>query len=216
MDLALDHQLTDRLDWRDLAPNRDLLVSFLTTRCRDPHEAEDLTQEALLRAARFRSSQREPGRLRSWLFRIAANLHRDHVRRETKWATVPFDDPLFEDLEAEVRDDVEVVRTLTVDGDEHDLGDVIGALNRSWGGLSERDRRVLGAFYGEAGSAAAAATAAAIPRGNVKVCLHRARRRLEARIRRELSVASLTRVTPRRCSAQLAENATSTAKSARV
>src|SRR5207302_587150 len=43
--------------------------------------AEDLTQETFLRAWRQRRSLREPQATRGWLFRIAANLWRDRLRR---------------------------------------------------------------------------------------------------------------------------------------
>jgi RNA polymerase sigma-70 factor (ECF subfamily) len=48
---------------------------------RDPHAADDLTQEAFLRAWRQRRSLRHPEALRVWLFRITANLWRDQLRR---------------------------------------------------------------------------------------------------------------------------------------
>lgn len=47
----------------------------------DRHTAEDLTQEAMLRAWRKRASLRDPVAGRVWLFRIAVNLWRDWLRR---------------------------------------------------------------------------------------------------------------------------------------
>ena len=72
--------------------------------------------------------------------------------------------------------------------------EVAAALSLSWDDLCERDRLVLEAFYGEDGSAAAAASACAVPRSNVKVRLHRARRRLEERIRVHLASATVERL----------------------
>jgi RNA polymerase sigma-70 factor (ECF subfamily) len=47
----------------------------------DRHRAEDLTQEALLRAWQHRQQLREASGLLAWLFQITANLWRDHLRR---------------------------------------------------------------------------------------------------------------------------------------
>src|SRR5262249_21075617 len=47
----------------------------------DPHEAEDLMQEALLRAWRKQHLLREPQAARIWLFRIVVNLWRDRLRK---------------------------------------------------------------------------------------------------------------------------------------
>jgi len=47
----------------------------------DAHAAEDLTQETFLRAWSRRGLLREPGSIHVWLFRIAANLWRDQLRR---------------------------------------------------------------------------------------------------------------------------------------
>lgn len=47
----------------------------------DSHTAEDLTQETFLRAWTGRQHLREPRSLRVWLFRIAANLWQDQLRR---------------------------------------------------------------------------------------------------------------------------------------
>ncbi len=47
----------------------------------DRHAAEDLTQEAMLRACRSWKQLRDERRLRVWLFQIAANLWRDQSRR---------------------------------------------------------------------------------------------------------------------------------------
>jgi RNA polymerase sigma-70 factor (ECF subfamily) len=47
----------------------------------DRHQAEDLAQETLLRAWRHRKRLRQRKAARVWLFKIAANLWRDQVRR---------------------------------------------------------------------------------------------------------------------------------------
>ena len=48
---------------------------------RDEELAADLTQDALLRAWRKRRSLKDHRARRAWVFRIAANLYRDHCRK---------------------------------------------------------------------------------------------------------------------------------------
>ena len=48
---------------------------------RDPAEAEDLTQETLLRAHSRLASLEEEARLLPWLYRIAGNIARDRFRQ---------------------------------------------------------------------------------------------------------------------------------------
>jgi RNA polymerase sigma-70 factor (ECF subfamily) len=46
-----------------------------------PDAAEELTQETFLRLVRMIEEYEHSGRFESWLFRISANLARDHARR---------------------------------------------------------------------------------------------------------------------------------------
>ena len=50
----------------------------------DAHRAEDLLQEALLRAYRALGELREPGQFRTWLLSIAQNVLTDAARREAR------------------------------------------------------------------------------------------------------------------------------------
>ena len=54
---------------------------FALRMTRDHHQAEDLTQETLLRAWSQRHRIARPGALRTYLFTVAANLWRDQLRR---------------------------------------------------------------------------------------------------------------------------------------
>ena len=49
----------------------------------DPHRAEDLTQETFLRAWQSRETLKNEQATRVWLFRIAANLWTDELRRKS-------------------------------------------------------------------------------------------------------------------------------------
>jgi RNA polymerase sigma-70 factor (ECF subfamily) len=50
--------------------------------------AEDLTQETFLRVVRTIESYEHDGRFEAWIFRIAANLARDHARKRKRRGTM--------------------------------------------------------------------------------------------------------------------------------
>jgi RNA polymerase sigma-70 factor (ECF subfamily) len=50
-------------------------------------EAEDLSQETFLRAYRAYRALPEDANVRAWLFAIATNLHRNHIRSEKRRST---------------------------------------------------------------------------------------------------------------------------------
>lgn len=57
------------------------LYGYFLQACRDHHDAEDLLGEMSLRLVRRLKHYDEKGRFEPWLFRIAANLVRDRIRR---------------------------------------------------------------------------------------------------------------------------------------
>ncbi|MCF8044150.1 MAG: RNA polymerase sigma factor [Desulfarculaceae bacterium] len=57
--------------------------SFIAAMIRDDWAADDLAQETFLSAKQNLASLREPGKLKSWLYRIARNKCLDHFRRAT-------------------------------------------------------------------------------------------------------------------------------------
>ena len=60
---------------------RPALIAFFVRRIRNPSEAEDLTQEVLMRLVEL--SDDEVGKPDAYIFRIASNLLRDRHRRLT-------------------------------------------------------------------------------------------------------------------------------------
>ena len=52
---------------------------------KDAGIAEEIVQEALLRALVSRRTPREMSEFRRWLYRIVLNLAREHHRRQTRW-----------------------------------------------------------------------------------------------------------------------------------
>ena len=68
---------------RRLAGHRQAIFRFLLGMARDPAEAEDLTQETLLRAHTRLASLEDEAKLVPWLYRIATNIARDRFRQSS-------------------------------------------------------------------------------------------------------------------------------------
>jgi RNA polymerase sigma-70 factor (ECF subfamily) len=126
----------------------------------NPSEAEDIAQDALLRAWRRRSTLRDGDRRNQWLATIVRNeAFRQHARVRP--------DPIATIESQEGADDERVVATV-------ERADLHAALGR----LSEKDRQLLLLRYDEDLTQAAIASRLGIPEGTVKVRLHRARDKL--------------------------------------
>lgn len=170
--------------WDQLLALRPAVLSFLKRRCRDEHQAEDLTQETLLRAARHGAHLHRVQRPVSWALQIAANVHLDHARKESWQRLTPPDHAAFLSIPGtEPVPGGDAERDLyQVDGQEVEGEDLAAAVRAVWGTLLGRDRVVLSAYYGARGGSAAAAAACEVSRDLVKVRVFRARRRLHAAV----------------------------------
>ena len=126
----------------------------------NPSEAEDIAQDALLRAWRRRSTLREPDRRNQWLATIVRNeAFRQHARVRP--------DPTDTIELSEGAEDSRVVAAV-------ELADLHQALKK----LSEKDRDLLEMRYQDDLTQGAIARKLGIPEGTVKVRLHRARNKL--------------------------------------
>ena len=126
----------------------------------NPSEAEDIAQDALLRAWRRRSTLRDSERRNQWLATIVRNeAFRQHARvRPDLTSAIEF---------REGAEDERVLATV-------ETADLQAALE----GLSQRDRKLLEMKYEEDLTQATIARRLGIPLGTVKVRLHRARNKL--------------------------------------
>lgn len=126
----------------------------------NPCEAEDIAQDALLRAWRRRSTLREVDRRNQWLATIVRNeAFRQHSRMR------PDPTAMIETYEG-----VEDERVV----DAVERADLHAALKL----LNDRDRQLLELRYTEDLTQQAIARRLGIPEGTVKVRLHRARDKL--------------------------------------
>jgi RNA polymerase sigma-70 factor (ECF subfamily) len=126
----------------------------------NPNEAEDIAQDALLRAWRRRSTLRDGARRKEWLGTIVRNeAFRHHSRVRP--------DPVDEVESWEGEEDERIVSTV-------ERADLHAALKH----LSARDRKLLELRYKEDLTQEAIARRLGIPDGTVKVRLHRVRHRL--------------------------------------
>lgn len=130
----------------------------------NPSEAEDIAQDALLRAWRRRSTLRDKARRKEWLATIVRNeAFRQHARVRP--------DPIATIESYEGADDERVVATV-------ERADIRAALDD----LDECDQQLLRLRYNEDLTQAAIARRLGIPEGTVKVRLHRARHKLRRAI----------------------------------
>lgn len=75
-----------------LAAHRESIVRYIRGMVRDDSEAEDLTQEALMRAYRKLATLEDPSSLVPWLYRIATNVTYDRFRKASYLhRTIPID-----------------------------------------------------------------------------------------------------------------------------
>ena len=141
--------------------NKERLVGILTLHCGDPHTAEELAQETLVKVCiRWRSVERMANP-EAWMYRVAINLANSYFRRkaaERKTRTRLKTDPRHQ---------------------APDIADAV-AVRQALAGLPKRQRSVLILrFYADLHVRDVAA-ALDMPEGTVKTLTHRAMKALRA------------------------------------
>jgi len=135
------------------------LVNLAYRFCRDRGRAEDLAQEAFLRAYRGLGHWRREGRFSTWLFALATNVYRTEIRRIPQ-TPVPLD----------LVDPPGAAETADA-GDE----DRRQAIRRAVDALPAKYRDALIVFYFREMDIATAAAMLGVPEGTLKARLSRAR-----------------------------------------
>ena len=192
-------------NWSGLDELRDPLRGLLGRHCRDLNEIDDVIQETLLRAARYRTSRRDVRSLRAWTMRIALNVLSDSKRAGQRYVQVTDQESLLELLEeqqrvestyAEALHECEVLSSGNAleppwKFEQHvvEKEEALDYLATAKRELRAEDRRLLDSFYGGASSCRETAIECGVPRHLVKVRLFRARRRLLRALRRRMALA---------------------------
>jgi RNA polymerase sigma-70 factor (ECF subfamily) len=134
----------------------------------DRHEAEDVAQEAYLRAYRSLRGFRGDARFETWLYRIVSNAAMSQLRRRGRFGDLLGDNQDVVSLQPAARQIEETV-------EEDEIKTALQALP-----LGQRTAVVLKDVYGF--SCQEIADEIGVSEGAVKVRLHRARRRLKEMI----------------------------------
>lgn len=144
-----------------MAAHREAVRSVLLRLVKDQALAEDLLQEALLRATRSCDGHRGEASANTWLTAVALNVARDHFRRTKRLPpTVPLDQ--IEDLPSGDRPDHDVL--------EAEMSRcILGLIAR----LSERQRETVLLHHFAGLDHREIAGALGISEGNARVTLHR-------------------------------------------
>jgi RNA polymerase sigma factor (sigma-70 family) len=177
--------------WQELAALEPMLRRYLRRRCRGVCDLDEVVQETLLRAARYRRGLSDDRRLRAWVLRIALNAVADHLRRRLR-APASFGEDFDPDLDLYTR---EGEGSECADEAPIRLGawllereDALRLLSQELAQLRAEDRAVLDHYYQRALSCRETADACGIAPDLVKVHLFRARQRLLRAMRRRLSL----------------------------
>jgi RNA polymerase sigma-70 factor (ECF subfamily) len=155
----------------------DALYGFALRLTRNPADAEDLVQEAFLRAYRFRDSYAPGTNMRAWMFKILSNLFINRYRRSTRETAAL--DGVEGDAIAEAALSRSSVRLLRDPEAHFDAGLFAEHVTRALDALPADFRAVVILSDIEEFSYKEIAEIMACPIGTVMSRLHRARRALQ-------------------------------------
>ncbi len=154
---------------------RGVVTRYIRYLVRNATEAEDLAQEALIRAHRQRDTLRDPAALESWLYQIATHVSIDRMRQRAKAAERHVAEPV-EDLPIP---DSAHPSALTVIQQE----EMSACVQRYVAKLSDAYKAVLLLCDADGLSANETAELLQLPLTTVKMRLHRARQQMQAALK---------------------------------
>jgi len=172
-----------------LASHRDAIHRYILAIVRDHATADDLTQETLLRAHKKLATLQDPGKLTSWLYRIATNICRDRFRhasyRNRPESLDAGDDSSRESDEANV-----VVDTSPRLDKVMEQKEMSSCVQHYLTGLSDSYRAVILLHDAEGLTNPEIAEMLAVSLATVKIRLHRAREKLRAALAKACSFST--------------------------
>lgn len=160
------------------------LVNLAFRFCRNRGRAEDMAQEAFLKAFRALASFRGESAFSTWLIALAVNVFRSTLRRY---------EPLALGLDAVAETSVPPTAELELERQDR-AREVRSAVSR----LPSRYREAILLFYFMEMSVAGAANALGVAEGTLKARLHRGRELLRRRMSRRSVPEPLASPVPRR------------------
>lgn len=191
MDTAATRHV-DSSSWAGLEELRGDVGRSIRRHTRSAEELEDVVQETLLRAARFRHRLTDDSRLRPWLLRIAQNVMRDRRRLEARLPRVDVTEDLFSRIEGREaapgdgpEDDL-----LESGGEVFDREVVLRHFERALRDLPRKDQRVLELWYSCPEDEPRASRVCEHSPSLAKVRVFRARGRLVRLLRRRLALCA--------------------------
>jgi RNA polymerase sigma-70 factor, ECF subfamily len=153
------------------------LINLAYRFCHDRGRAEEMAQEAFLRAYRALAQWRKDAVFSTWLFALATNLYRSELRR------IPVKNVPLEDV-------AEPVDSRASDGGLEDRDRDL-AVRRAVLTLPDKYREALTLFYFHDMDVPAAARSLNLPEGTIKARLFRGRELLRGKIPQRLAVPRL-------------------------
>jgi RNA polymerase sigma-70 factor (ECF subfamily) len=144
------------------------LVNLAYRFCRDRSRAEDMAQEAFLRAFRGLKGWRRDATFSTWIFAIAANFYRSELRR------IPEGTLSLDSIEGLPALNAEFIEAKDEDRDR--------AVRRAVSALPGKYKEVLVLFYFHEMDVSATSRSLGLPEGTVKARLSRGRRILRCKL----------------------------------
>lgn len=178
-----------KAEWGGLREVEAVVRGWLWRRCRHDSDVDDVVQDTLLRAARYRGRLEHSERLAGWALSIAANTLRDRKRRERRCASADGGELDLDQLAGAGRacESPAGSSALRIGGVWVTTEEALEELREALCGLRPSDRELLLEFYGGA-SMRELAGRLGVGTTAIKCRLYRARRGLtrvlEQRLRR--------------------------------